>query len=258
MTSDKEKILAKRIRKSILTLSYKAHVGHIGSAFSIVEMLIALYFQIMKKGDKFILSKGHAAPALYVTLHERGLLPEKDLLTYCQNGSIIEEHPNHIVPGVEVSTGSLGHGLSIGIGMAIAAKVKKTSTNVFVITSDAECDEGETWEGALSAGHHALNNLCVLLDYNKVQAFGTKKDVLNIEPLADKWRAFGWNVYEADGHDVSAMVSVWEKRELNNKPNIIICNTVRGKGVEFMHHLIDWHYLNPTEEQFNIAIKELS
>lgn len=265
-THEKYLKLAKGVRRKIIRISHTAKVGHVGSAFSIVEILIALYFEIIKidkktikddKRDRFILSKGHAAPALYAVLHEKGLLTGKNLADYCRNNSIFEEHPKHHIAPVEVSTGSLGHGLSIGAGLAMGSKLKKQLSKIFVLMSDAECDEGEVWEAALFAGHHKLNNLYLFLDYNKVQALGTTKDVLDLEPLAQKWQAFGWNTLEVDGHDISAIISAWMDNNNNSGPTIFICHTIRGKGVSFMEHVIDWHYKNPDDKDLKKSLEEL-
>lgn len=264
--SNLEKI-AKEIRKEILFISYKAQVGHVGSAFSVVEILIALYFNVLKINpkkpkevarDRFILSKAHAAPALFAVLAERGFISKKILYSYCQNGGPLEEHPHYGIPGIELTTGSLGHGLSVALGMAMAAKIKKQTFRIFNLMSDAECDEGETWEAALSASHHKLDNLVAILDYNKVQALGTVKEVLNLEPLKEKWRSFGWIVKEADGHNIGQLVKVFKFKNIKKRPLIIICHTIRGKGVSFMEQKLEWHYLNPTLKQLNEALKELA
>ncbi|MBI3955031.1 transketolase [Candidatus Gottesmanbacteria bacterium] len=257
--------LAKNIRRKIVKISHQAKVGHVGSAYSIVEILIALYFGIMKidkktikddNRDRFILSKGHAAPALYAVLHEKGLLTDKNLAYYCRDNSIFEEHPKHHIEAIEVSTGSLGHGLSIGAGLAMGGKLKKQKSNVFVLMSDAECDEGEVWEAALFAGHHKLSNLLLFLDYNKVQALGTTKDVLDLEPLAKKWQSFGWKAVEVDGHNTNALISAWMNNS-SSGPTIYICHTTRGKGVSFMENVIDWHYKNPDETDLKKSLEEL-
>ncbi len=258
--------LAKNIRREIVKISHQAKVGHVGSAFSIVEILLALYFGIMKidkkiikndNRDRFVLSKGHAAPALYAVLHEKRLLTDKNLADYCRDNSIFEEHPKHHIEAIEVSTGSLGHGLSIGVGLAMGSKLKKQKSNIFVLMSDAECDEGEVWEAALFAGHHKSNNLFLFLDYNKVQALGTTKDVLDLEPLVQKWQAFGWKTVEVDGHNTSAIISAWLNNTTNSGPTIFICHTIRGKGVSFMEHVIDWHYKNPDEKDLKKSLEEL-
>ncbi|OGG15201.1 hypothetical protein A2773_04940 [Candidatus Gottesmanbacteria bacterium RIFCSPHIGHO2_01_FULL_39_10] len=260
------KELSRQIRQDILNISFKAQVGHVGSAFSIVEILIALYYRVLniakiKKGstlrDKFILSKGHAAPALYSILFRREIINKKTYLSYCQNGGSLEEHPTYGIKGIEAGTGSLGHGLPIGIGMALAARIQKTKNRIFVLLSDAECDEGETWEGALFAGHHHLNNLYCLLDYNKVQALGKTKEILDLEPLKSKWQSFNWRVLEVDGHNIESIIEACMSATIS-KPTCIICHTVRGKGVSFMEHKIDWHYLTPTKEHVEKALKELN
>lgn len=258
--------IAKEIRRKILAISYQAQVGHVGSALSVVEILVALYFAILEinpkkpkevKRDRFILSKAHAAPALFAVLAEKGFISQKTLFSYCQNGGKLEEHPSFRVPGIELSTGSLGHGLSVSVGMAVAAKMAKQSFRVFDLISDAECDEGEVWEAALTAAHHRLDNLTVLLDYNKVQAFGTVKEVLNLEPLRKKWESFGWIVKEVDGHNISQLVKTLRWKNIKKKPLMIICHTIRGKGVSFMEHKLEWHYLSPTRKQYNQALKEI-
>ncbi len=258
--------LAGEIRKNILQISYDAKVGHVGSAFSIVEILVALYFGILKidqrrpnssSRDRFILSKGHAAPALYCVLEKRGLITKKILTSYCRDGGLLEEHPTHHINGIEVSTGSLGHGLSIGVGFSLAAKLKKANYGVFVLISDAELDEGETWAAALSAAHHKLDNLTILLDYNQVQALGRVHEVLNIEPLKEKWLAFGWRLVEVDGHNIRSIIMGSQRKTNSSQPSIIICHTIRGKGVSFMEHKIEWHYLSPTADHIKRALREL-
>ncbi len=260
------KQISNDVRKKILEISYRANVGHVGSAFSIVEILVALYFALMRidkkmfkndQRDRFVLSKGHAAPALYAVLQKKGFLTNKNLDDYCRDNSIFEEHPKHHILPIEVSTGSLGHGLSIGAGLALGGKLKKQQSRIFVLMSDAECDEGEVWEAALFAGHHNLNNLFLYLDYNKVQAMGETKDILNLEPLVQKWQAFGWKTVEVDGHDTSAIISAWTNNHNNSGPTIFICHTIRGKGVSFMEHVIDWHYKNPDDQDFKNALEEL-
>ena len=267
MKSDKKFIkIANNVRKEILMMAYKSEMGHVGSAFSIVEILVFLYFRILQINprqpmfsgrDRFILSKGHAASALYAILKEKGFLSKKQLDQYCRDRGTLEVHPSHNINGVEISTGSLGHGLPIGIGMAMAAKLKKRAFKVFVLLSDAECDEGETWAAFLSASHHKLDNLTVFLDFNKVQALGRKKDILNIEPLRKKFEAFGWTVSEADGHDFTSLQNAYRSVYKSGGPKVIICHTVRGKGVSFMEHVIEWHYLHPTKEHVTKALREL-
>lgn len=259
--------LSKKIRKNILKISYQGKVGHIGSAFSIVEILLVLYFKILnlnKKNlqsnnrDRFILSKGHAVAALLTILAEKRIISPAELNTYCQNGGKLEEHPNFHTKGVEVCTGSLGHGLPIGIGMAFKAKLFGDKYKVVVLISDAECDEGETWEAALFASHHRINNLFVYLDYNHAQALGKTDEVLSLEPLMSKWQAFGWNTVTVDGHNQEEIFKKWKKNQKVNKPTIFICQTIRGKGVSFMENNLAWHYKNPSESEYLQALEEIN
>jgi len=210
--------------------------------------------------DRFILSKGHACAALYAVLAENGFFPKEWLETYCQNGSRLVGHvTHHDVPGVEASTGSLGHGLSIGCGMALAGKRDNRSYRVFVLLSDGECDEGSTWEAALFAPHHRLDNLVAIVDYNKIQAFGRVKDVLDLDPLPEKWRSFRWAVREIDGHDFGQIEGALAKIPLEpSRPTCIIAHTTKGKGVSFMEDKVAWHYNAPNLEQLNQALAELA
>lgn len=262
---------ARRARKDILRMSFSSQVGHVGSAFSIVDVLVVLYFSVLHINpnkprwsgrDRFILSKGHAANALYAVLGERGFFPRIWLKTFCQDGGKLGVHAEHTVPGVEWTTGSLGHGLSVGCGVALGIRgvrgIKGRERRCFVLLSDAECDEGSTWEAALFAAHHKLDNLVAIIDYNKVQAFGTTEEVLGLEPLADKWQAFGWRVLEVDGHDHRKLTDTFESLSHNGKPTVIIAHTVRGKGVSFMEHEMKWHYVAPNEREYEEALKELS
>ena len=262
------KKISSDIRKKILKMKLLSQGSHIGSAFSCVDILTVLYFKILRidpkkpkdpDRDRFILSKGHGASAVYATLVERGFASEKILDTYCQDNSELSGHAmKDSVPGVEVSTGSLGHGLPIGLGMALAGKKDKKDYRVFVIISDGECDEGTTWEAALFASHHRLDNLVTILDYNKIQSFGRPSEILNLEPLKEKWTAFGWEVKEVNGHDFGALETVLESIPFNkNKPNLIIAHTTKGKGVSFMEDQLAWHYKSPTQEQYETGIKEL-
>lgn len=272
-------------------MSYHSQVGHVGSGFSIVDILVVLYFLVLQirpkqprwsGRDHFILSKGHAANALYAVLAERGFFPKSWLKTFCLDDGKLGVHPEHSVPGVEWTTGSLGHGLSVGCGIALGLRVNQESRiknqgkkrapgkvhdsyfmlhnsvpRVFVLLSDAECNEGSIWEAALFAGHHKLDNFVALLDYNKVQAFGTTEEVLALEPLGDKWRAFGWNVMEVDGHDHQELVNALSHLPDNGKPTVIIAHTIRGKGVSFMEHEMKWHYVAPNREEYKLAMEEL-
>lgn len=258
---------ALKVKELILTISHKAHVGHIGSALSIADILTVLYTKILHINpgktrhpdrDRFILSKGHAVAALYSILYLQGFITKKSLNSYCRNNGTLGEHPEFTIPGIELSTGSLGHGLSVGVGMAMAAKLNNKGYKTYVLISDAECNEGEIWQAAAVAAHHRLNNLIVIIDNNHVQALGKTKEVLNYEPLADKWTAFGWNTVESDGHDIKSLCSVFAGLvKQQDKPTVIIANTIRGKGVSFMQHKIQWHYLSTTNDQYHQAIAEL-
>src|SRR3989344_4049766 len=247
------------LRRDIFTMAHRAKSGHLGSAFSIVDILTVLYFHRLQidpahpldsDRDRFILSKGHGCSALYVTLAHRGFFPMELLKTYIQDGSTLAGHPSsHMVPGVEASTGSLGHGLGIGAGMALAAQRDEKNYRTFVVLSDGECDEGSTWEGILAASQWKLAQLTCIVDYNKIQSFGRVSEVMELEPFADKWRAFGWNVLEADGHDHQALLTAIAAADKEKeRPSVIIAHTVKGKGVSFMENTVDWHYWSPTDE----------
>ncbi len=260
--------LAKQVRKETFELCYKSKHGHLGSAFSIVDIITALYFNFlnidskkpkMPTRDRFILSKGHACASLYVILQKRGFFSKKSLSTFLQDNSIFAGHTNHAVPGVEISTGSLGHGLSVGIGMAYAAKKNQVKNKTVVLMSDGECNEGSVWEGALSAGHLKLNNLIAIVDYNKLQAFGQTKDVLDLEPFDSKWQSFGWDVYQIDGHNIDEITKTLNRAgKSKDRPSIIIAHTVKGRGVSFMENKMEWHYHTPQKEHYDQAMEELS
>jgi len=255
-------------RKIVLTMA-AAKRGHFGSALSIVEILRVLYDDILRYDawnprwqgrDRFILSKGHGCLALYVILAEKGFFPESELLTFCQSNSLLGGHPEYgKIPGVEASTGSLGHGLAIGIGFALNARYEKADYRVFVVVSDGESNEGSTWESVLCASKHKLRNLVVLVDYNKQQSYGPTHDVLELEPFADKWRAFGFAVIEIDGHNVEELRSVLSKMPLSpDKPSAVICHTVKGRGVSFVENNPHWHHKNnPTDEEIKALMAEL-
>ena len=261
-------MFSKRIRLETLRVINKARSSHIGSAFSMVELLAVLYAKILRVDptrpdwpgrDRFILSKGHACAPLYVTLAECGFFPPTWLDDFYQDGARLAGHATHTgVPGIEVSTGSLGHGLSIACGIALAGKRDGSAHRVFALLSDGECDEGSVWEAALFAPHHGLDNLIVIVDYNKIQSFGTVKDVLNLDPLAAKWRDFGWAVQEVDGHN-----TVQIERTLRHipaefgKPTCVIAHTVKGKGVGFMEGYLLWHYRAPDSNELAKALLEL-
>ena len=257
---------AKLLRKEIITMAYYGKGPHISSSLSIVDILTVLYWDILKissknvssqKRDRFILSKGHAVSALYAILAHKSFFSKDLLKTYGKNSTILAGHPEHLVPGIELSTGSLGHGLSVGVGMTLASKLDNKSYRVFVLISDAECQEGTIWETVLLASHHKLNNLYTIIDYNKVQAFGKTNDVVNLEPFAKKWKAFGWNVLEIDGHDIKSLQRAFIVFPENKRPTAVICNTIAGKGVSFMENQIKWHYHNLDETLCKRALEEI-
>lgn len=256
------KNIAKDVRRYIVKMHAKADSSHIASALSCVDILVVLYFGIMrfdKIRDKFILSKGHAVSALYAILSKKCFFSEQVLDKYCINNTNLPGHcTRESISGVEASTGSLGHGLSIGTGMALARNYDKLKEKIFVLLSDGECDEGSTWEAAMFASHHKLDNLIAIIDYNKLQAFGRTEEVLNLEPFKDKWIAFGWSVKEVDGHDFKELIKVLKGVPFNkNKPSAIIAHTVKGKGISFMENKLEWHYRSPNSEQLEAALKEL-
>ncbi len=256
------------IRRETMIMAHRAKSGHLGSAFSIVDILTTLYFSFLKidpqnpsdpERDRFILSKGHGCSTLYVTLAKRGFFDESELLTFTKNESRLPGHPSSkMLPGIEASTGSLGHGLSIGVGMALAAKRDEKDNQTIVIVSDGECDEGSVWEAILTANHWKLGNLTCIVDYNKIQSFGRVEDVMALEPFRQKWEAFGWHVEEIDGHNHAEILDALEKtKENRNQPSVIIAHTVKGKGVSFMENTVDWHYWSPSDEQCAQALSEL-
>lgn len=249
--------IIKDIRKNILKLSYKAKSSHIGSCLSIVEILAVLYHNILKKKDRFILSKGHAALALYCTLYQKKYISLKTLNSFGANKTILMNHVSHKVNGVEFSTGSLGHGLPVAIGKAIKFKINKEKNKVYVLMSDGEINEGTTWEGLLFASHHKLDNLNIIIDYNKIQSMDFVKKVINIEPLKSKFLSFGCNVKVINGHNITAINNALI-RSAKNKPNVIIANTVKGKGVSFMENNNLWHYKNPNLEELKRSLLEIN
>lgn len=248
--------IIQNIRTNILNLTFKAKSSHIGSCLSIVEILVALYSGVLKKKDKFILSKGHAALALYSTLYEKKIISLKTLKSFGSNGTILMNHVSSKVNGVEFSTGSLGHGLPFGVGKAIKFKTNNQSNKVFVLMSDGEINEGTTWESLLFASHHKLNNLNIIIDYNKIQSMDFVKKVINVEPLISKFQSFGCNVFNVNGHSVHEIISFLKKKS-PNKPKVLIANTIKGKGVSFMENNNLWHYKNPNQFELSKALKEI-
>ncbi|HEU0293431.1 MAG TPA: transketolase [Anaerolineales bacterium] len=260
--------LAKAIRAHALRMVYLAGSSHIGSCLSIADLLAVLYGRILRldpgnpnwaERDRFILSKGHAAAIYYAVLAERGFFPKTWLDNFGQDGAQLGGHvTSHGVPGVELSTGALGHGLSVGCGMALAGKRENRPYRIFVILSDGELDEGSNWESILFAPHHQLDNLVAIVDYNKIQSFGTVSEVLNLNSLNDKWQAFGWSVHEVDGHDHIGIAQILENLPVRTgKPNVVIAHTIKGKGVSFMEDRLEWHYKSPDREQLDLALSEL-
>lgn len=262
--------IAKDLRKDIMLTAYRGNTGHLASAFSAVEIMTALYFggilrydpddPAWEGRDKVIVSKGHASLLLYSVLKRVGYITQEQLDTYCQPGSLLGGEPKYKdIPGVEATTGSLGHGLSFAVGVAIASLLDRKGNRIYVLLGDGECQEGSVWEAALSAGHNHLGNLTVLLDRNRLQAMGDTEEILALAPLADKWRSFGWEVMEADGHDIGRLIRVLkEDRESEiEKPRIVIANTMKGKGVSFMEQVPIWHYRMPNAEEMEIVKREL-
>lgn len=243
----------------------RANVGHIGSCLSIADLLAALYGDVLDipspddpERDRFVLSKGHAVLALYAALHSTGRLSTERLDSYCVDGSPVGGHPEHALEGVEFSTGSLGHGLSVAAGCALAAKIARRRARTFVLVSDAECNEGSLWEAVMFSAHHQLSNLVALVDANGQQALGYTSDVLDMSPLAERWAAFGWDVREVDGHDPDRIAQ--EIRGLDMRqgpPHVLIAKTTFGKGVSYMESKIHWHYWTMSDEQYEDARRQV-
>ena len=259
---------ALRIRQLIVEMVYRAGSGHPGGSLSAVEIVTALYFHVMRirpkeprwEGrDRFILSKGHACPVLYAALALRGFFPIRELYTLRKINSILQGHPDmKKTPGVDMTSGSLGHGLSVGVGMALAAKLDNRSYRVYVLLGDGELQEGLVWEAAMAAAHYKLDNLTAIVDYNGLQVDGRVSDIMEVAPVAEKWRSFGWRVIEIDGHDFYQILESLEVAKKNkNCPLVIVARTVKGKGVSFMENVVDWHGKAPTEEEYRLAMEGL-
>ena len=272
-----------RIRQLILEMAKRADVGHIGSALSIADIIAALYGDVLRivqpddpNRDRFILSKGHAAMALYAALYLNRWLTKETLETYCMDPVASESkedlthhsslatrhslgvHPEHVTPGVDFSTGSLGHGLAIGTGAALAARIEGCSRRVFVLISDAECNEGSIWESVMLAAHHRLANLIAIIDLNSQQAFGYTDEVLNLSPMREKWDAFGWDVHEVDGHNVVEITETIQKLDTKSgSPHVLISRTTFGKGVSYMENRIKWHYMPMSDTEYQQAVEEV-
>lgn len=260
--------LALAIRRHAVRMANTGKTSHVASVLSCADVLAVLYSGVLRVDpaqpekpdrDRFILSKGHAGSGIYAALAERGFFPRDWLRTHCQDGSLLCGHLSHVgIPGVEVSTGSLGHGLSVGAGMALAAALQGERWRVFVLMSDGECDEGSVWEAAMFAAHHRLANLVTMIDYNKIQSLAPVSQTLALEPFADKWRAFGWCVERLDGHDHAALHAALARVPLEpERPSCFILDTVKGKGVSFMENTVLWHYRSPQGDEFDRALGEL-
>lgn len=263
MSTQKESSLdlrSKQLRRLVLSALQSADRGHIGSTLSLMEILRVLYDDFLNYRsedpnwplrDRCILSKGHGCLALYALLADKGFFPLDELNNFCKKGAMLGGHPEaDKIPGVEASTGALGHGLSIGVGMALAARLRKRSSRIVVVTGDGEINEGSIWEAALSAAKHSLDNLIVIVDYNKFQSYGSIKEVLGLEPLASKWESFGFAVSEVDGHDVSALQKIFSKIPFQQgKPSALICHTVKGKGLAFAENDAAWHHKSNFNQQ---------
>ena len=260
--------LAKRIRVHAVRMTSSGKSSHVGSVLSMADILAVLYGEVLhvdpnnptlQDRDRFILSKGHAGAGVYAALAERGFFSVEKLSQHCQDGSEFSGHVSHKgIPGVELSTGSLGHGLPVAVGMALVAKRDRASHRVYALLSDGECDEGSNWEAILFAGHHRLDNLIVVVDYNKMQSLASTEETLNLEPFAAKWRSFRWNLLEVDGHGHEDLKRGFaEARRAKGAPSCIIAHTVKGKGVSFMENSVLWHYRSPQGEELRAALDEL-
>lgn len=260
---------ATEMRISILTMVCRAGGGHIGGAFSIIDVMTALYFRVLThdpkdplwpERDRLLFSKGHGCLALYTVLAETNYFTKDKLKGFCVDGGTLAGHPErHFIPGVEVTAGSLGHGLSLGVGMALAHKMdSRSSRHVFAVLSDGECNEGSVWEAVMSASQFKLDGLTAIIDSNKYESLGRVSEIMNIEPLAEKLRSFGWAVCEIDGHDMSQIVDALERVPVESgKPTAIVAHTVKGKGVSFMENVPMWHYRAPNEQEADTAFSEL-
>lgn len=255
------------LRRDILNLCHKKKASHIGGALSIIDILNYLYFEYLKvdtnapkwpERDRLFYSKGHACTALYTVLAERGFFNKERLFQeFTENGTFFTSHVNHKIDGVELSTGSLGHALGVSAGVAYALKLRGKSQRIVTILSDGELDEGSNWEALLFAAHHKLSNLTVVIDYNKIQSFGTVSDVLALEPLTDKFEAFGFHTLSIDGHNFESIVTAFDN-ESADRPRAIIAHTVKGKGISFMENKLEWHYKSPSVDELTRALEEVS
>tara|TARA_Y100000590_G_scaffold120079_1_gene137458 strand:- start:19305 stop:20144 length:840 start_codon:yes stop_codon:yes gene_type:complete len=260
--------LGRHLRRLVLKTIAGSSSGHPGGSLSATEILIALYFRVMSHDpanpgwqdrDRFVLSKGHCTPILYSVLSECGYFPTEELVTFRTINSRLQGHAHTMVPGVDASTGSLGQGLSIGLGMALAGRLGNKDYKTYVLIGDGECDEGQIWEAAMAAAHYKVGNLVAVIDRNRIQNDRFTSEAMEIEPLEDKWRAFGWNVLQVDGHDVGDLCDALNSASLNqDTPLVVIANTVKGKGVTFMENNPDFHGRAPNEQELSDALAELS
>ncbi|MBE0431026.1 MAG: transketolase [Dehalococcoidia bacterium] len=260
--------MAKRLRRHVITMVSAAGSGHPGGSLSAADIVAALYFRVLRyrpenphwpERDRFILSKGHAAPILYAALAEAGYFPVSELATLRRLDSRLQGHADgKSTPGVEMSSGSLGMGLSFAVGVSMAARLDSMACRTYALLSDGECQEGQTWEAALSAAHFKLDNLVAIVDYNGIQLSGWTRDIMKLEPFADKWQAFGWHIVDIDGHDVGQILSACQKaEEVRGRPTVIIAHTVKGKGVSFMENNVAFHGKAPNRDETEKALKEL-
>jgi len=259
---------AAQIRIDLLQMIHRAKTGHTGSSLSNTDILTALYYDVMKVDsdnpkwedrDRFIASKGHAVESLYCILADKGFFPKDELLTFSKFGSRLIGHPNNKVPGVEMNTGALGHGLSIAVGMGLAGKMDGKSYRVFTLMGDGEQAEGSIWEAAMAASHYKLDNVVGIIDRNKLQISGSTEDVMGLEPLEDKWRSFGWHVVQVNGHDMASLCAALHAApEIPGRPTLLMAYTTKGKGVSFAENVPHWHHHVPNESELALAVEQLS
>jgi transketolase len=259
---------ATEIRMDLLTMIYEAGTGHTGGSLSNTDILTVLYYHIMNvdpnnpkwaERDRYVQSKGHSVESYWAILADKGFFPKEELKTFSQFGTRLIGHPNNKVPGVEMNTGALGHGLPISVGMALAAKMDGKSYNVYTLMGDGEQAEGSVWEGAMAAAQYKLDNLVAVVDRNRLQITGNTEDVMSLEPFGEKWRAFGWDVVEVDGNNIEELVKVLEQTpRVSGKPTLIVANTVKGKGISFAENVAKWHHHVPSKEEYQLAMDELS
>lgn len=259
-------LIAEEIRKRVIQIIFQAKAGHTGGSLSSVDVLTALYFKVMNynpaepgwsERDRFIMSKGHSVESLYCVLARAGYFSDDTLETYGSFKSMLAGHPTRKVPGVEVNSGALGHGLPVGTGMAIAAKMDGKKYRTFVLMGDGEQGEGSIYEAAMAASHYKLDNLIAIIDRNTLQISGKTETVMSLEPMRERWESFGWDVHDADGNDMDSLLSVFDSIKSDGKPHLVISHTTKGKGVSYMEGVAKWHHGVPSEEQYAIAISEI-